>query len=57
MFHYRVYAFDGVYRREFGVDYPTLEAARLAKASYAPHFPWCRYYIRKIGGMALGIAS
>jgi hypothetical protein len=40
---YRVYC-NGL---EFGIDYPTLEAARAAKRQYAEHFKWCRYYIRK----------
>lgn len=41
---YRVYA-DG---REFGIDYPTLAAARTDKARYAEHFPHVHYYIRKV---------
>ena len=34
--------------QEFGIDYPTLEAARVVKAAYAPHWPHIKYYIRKV---------
>jgi len=45
---YRCYckASDG--RHEFGVDYPTLAAARAALANYKRSFPHLRYYIRRI---------
>lgn len=49
--HWRVYG-DG---REFGRDYPTLEAARQAKARYAANFPHVRYVIRRHRGPALAL--
>ena len=41
---YRVYA-NGY---EFGIDYPTIEAARAVKAAYAAYWPNVRYYVRKV---------
>lgn len=33
--------------QEFGIDYPTLEAARAALAQYKQNFPYLRYYVHK----------
>ena len=41
---YRVYCDD----REFGIDYPTLGAALIAKNRYANAWPRSHYYIRKV---------
>jgi hypothetical protein len=46
---YRIYCGSRSYGRlEFGIDFPTLDAARECKARYAQYFPYLHYYIRKV---------
>lgn len=46
---YKVFCYGSFGRQEFGIDYPTLIAARIAKARYSQRFPHLRYLIRKAG--------
>lgn len=55
MHHWRVYL--AYPRIEFGIDYPTLAAARSARDSYQRNFPTARYYIRRHRGPAIAFAG